>query len=83
MKRRSMNSSSLPPPLLPTAAKKTPVSRGGLNATYSVGRAEQRKQLGSTDIASGPPWLPETRPRFYEDPLVAIQALVSSLNIEK
>jgi hypothetical protein len=83
MKRRSLNSSSLPPPPVPLAAKKAPAGRVNLNSTVTLARSESRKRLGSSEVASGPPWLPETRPRYHEDTLVAIQALIFTLNIDK
>jgi hypothetical protein len=80
LKRRSLNSSFLA--LLPLAPRKS-AGRGGANATFTVPRSEPRRRLGSMELAAGPPWLPETRPRFHVDPLVAIQALLFTLNIEK
>jgi hypothetical protein len=46
-------------------------------------KAKKPPATGSLELSAGPPWMPETKPRFHEDPLLAIQALLSVLDIDK
>ena len=78
-KRRSFNPGAMPPPMQqrrPSASLNMSVNP---NLTTKV---EGKKRKGSSSLASGPPWYPEIRPRFHDDPNTAVSALIHVLELK-
>ena len=71
-KRRSFNVGAMPPP----------ARKPGMPANLSM-MGPEKKRKGSSSLAAGPPWYPETKPRFHQDSLLAVSALIRVLDISK
>jgi len=70
-KRRSFNVGAMPPPRKPGAVGNTSIA------------VTEKKRKGSSSLATGPPWNQDLKPRFHDDPNVAVTALIRVLEISK
>ena len=77
-KRRSYNVGAMPPPVL--HKKSTNPHNSTVNSSL---KPETKRRKGSTSLAVGAPWNPDDRPRYHEDPLAAVSALIHVLDISK
>ena len=91
-RRRSFNVSALPvpsnrKPLRPANSinqLNRTSSTMGLNSTMTMSSAtplQPKQRKVSTAVATGPPWCHQTKPRFHEDPVLAITALNRALGL--
>merc|ERR1719452_167744 len=93
-RRRSFNVSALPvpsnrKPLRPATSinqLNRTSSTMGLNTTVTMSSAtplQPKQRKSSTGVATGPPWCHQTKPRFHEDPVLAITALNRALGLSQ